>query len=60
MTDKDKLKALLTVFGVGFTENGDGDITCEHGDDKVGGYVCFYVDFEFDKNGKFVTMGAWE
>lgn len=28
--------------------------------DKVGGYTGFSTQFEFDKNGKFLTVGAWE
>lgn len=28
--------------------------------DKVGGYDGFYTRFEFDENGKFLTVGAWE
>ena len=26
----------------------------------VGGYQDFYTNFEFDKDGKFLSMGAWE
>lgn len=59
MNDKEKLKALLTEFGVGFTED-DASITCEEGDAKVGGYIGFGTTFEFDTEGKFIRMGAWE
>ena len=59
MTDKDKLKALLEELGIGF-DNDQGGVICEQGMEKVVGYSSFYVLFEFDKEGKFVQMGAWE
>ena len=59
MTDKDKLKALLEELGIGFDDAGE-DIVCEQGMEKVVGYSSFYTLFEFDKEGKFVQMGAWE
>lgn len=68
MTDKEKLIALLTEFGVGFTEeeglNEDrGEVSiieCAEGSDKVDGYVGFMTHFIFTLDGKFVEMGAWE
>lgn len=59
MTDKEKLIALLTEFGVGM-EVADTYVECESGSTKVGGYMCFYTLFEFDEQGAFITMGAWE
>ncbi|MFG9350137.1 hypothetical protein ACEP28_32440 [Pseudomonas aeruginosa] len=59
MSDQEKLKALLTEFGVGFTED-ETSISCEAGDAKVGGYIGFGTTFEFDTEGKFKRMGAWE
>lgn len=64
--DIDKLKALLTEFSVGFEiERGDTvtDITgiiCRQGAAKVGGYDHFLTSFDFDKDGNFLTMGAFE
>ena len=64
MTDYEKLKALLTEFGVGFkeVEHGSGarSIECHCEDSKITGYSCFYTSFEFNNEGKFIEMGAWE
>ena len=72
MTDYERLKQLLTNFGVGFTEgkyedqnnflNNYSYIRCENdGSAKIAGYSGFGTDFEFDSNtGKFFQMGAWE
>lgn len=61
MTDKEKLTALLTEFGVEWCEKEYG-IKCggykEY--DKITGYHGYYTLFEFDKDGKFEQMGAWE
>ena len=36
-------------------------ITVEQEDcNGIGGYDGFYTNFEFDKDGKFISMGAWE
>ena len=64
MTDYDKVKALFTELGIGFTEHDEKDnvkvICCEAGSDKVIGYSGFFTDFEFDEDGKFIQMGVWE
>ena len=64
-TDYDKLKALLTEFGVQISEPGNGEmeakvIGCYQGDAKVDGRPGFFTEFAFDKDGKFLNMGAWE
>jgi len=63
MTDFEKLKALLTEFGVGF-EVKEGklgtEVRCECGAHKVEGYSSFFTEFNFNKDGKFICMGAWE
>lgn len=59
MTDKEKLIFLLKEFGIGF-DDVCNDVTCEQGMNKVSGYSCFFTRFEFDTNGKFIEMGAWE
>ena len=63
MTDLEKLRTLLTGFGVGFSQK-DGEreitITCEQGYAKVAGYCCFVTLFSFDLEGKFKEMGAYE
>ena len=44
------------------TEDQDAIIITTEMEDttKVGGYTNFYTNFEFDKDGKFISMGAWE
>lgn len=63
-TDYQKLKELLTGFGVRFSketrENENQVIQCMSGWDKVDGYLGFFTDFEFNKEGKFIEMGIWE
>lgn len=73
MTDREKLVALLTEWGVGFEgENaqrqrhsvgGSGEdnsvILCQ-GDAKIGGYSGFLAVFEFDDAGAFQQIGVWE
>ncbi len=63
MSDYEKLKELLTSFGVGFTEKTHEDrllINCAYGSAKVTGYIDFLTSFEFDQSGKFIEVGAWE
>ena len=67
MNDKERLVALLRDFGVGFkeeetTSKGENiiQVVCEQGSDRVGGYRGFLTAFEFDRDGTFKTMGAWE
>jgi hypothetical protein len=67
MTDYEKLKALLTDFGVGFTEGivegGHLGITLEADgkvENKVTGYAFYYTEFVFTKDGAFKEVGIWE
>jgi hypothetical protein len=64
MADIEKLMALFTEFGIGFTaelaSNGTDVIMCQEGKSKIEGYPMFYTEFQFDENGKFVEMGAYE
>ena len=53
MTDKEKLEALLTEFGVMFNGT-EESVTIEQG------YPGFYTQFDFDDNGKFEHVGAYE
>lgn len=61
MTDKEKLEKLLTEFGVGWRNKPDG-IKCGGSNtyDKIDDYSGFYTLFEFDAEGNFTSMGAWE
>lgn len=70
MTDKEKLVALLTEFGVSFKDEkygaGDSSIVVKrdwHSDrpqNKVTGYNGFFTQFLFSREEKFIEMGAWE
>lgn len=62
MKDIDKLKTLLTKFGVLWREENRSGIMLhiEQPQEKVGGYNGFATYFHFDKEGKFKEMGAWE
>lgn len=69
MTDLEKLKALLTSWGVTFrqhldTASGLTDVVVggyyPNTQKKVSGYPGFYTSTTFDSEGKFVVMGAWE
>lgn len=73
-TDLEKVRELLDSLGVGYVSepsninNGTTSIRCGRklGEaiyeqyPKVGGYTGFYVAFEFDADGKFIEIGAWE
>ena len=67
MTDYEKLKNLLTEFGVKFKECSDEkyvNIVCAYPyvmkNSKISGYTGFYTKFIFNFHGKFIEMGAWE
>lgn len=69
MTDVEKLIELLSSFGVEFSRDDmaradtgkiSDVVTLYCGSEKVGGYCGFFTEFEFDENGTFVTVGAWE
>ncbi len=64
MSDIEKLMELFTEFGIefttGVTHEGYDRILCSEGKAKIDGYNGFYTTFEFDENGKFKEMGAWE
>lgn len=60
-TDKEKLMALFTELGIGFKQDKtSNDVNCEQGDAKIGGYRGFSTQFEFDAQGKFISMNCWE
>jgi hypothetical protein len=61
MTDRDMLTLLLMKWQVPFVLDGD-DIQVEDSASStaVTGYAGFYTVFEFDVNGDFLRMGAWE
>ena len=67
MTDLEKFKALFNSVGCEFTttheDYGEGEETrlfFEEGKEKVVGYNCFFTVIEFDKEGKFRHIGAYE
>lgn len=58
-TDKERLLALLSDFGISFTQ-GDGVTIEAKVGDKVKGYTGFCADFMFTPDGEFVEVGIWE
>jgi hypothetical protein len=62
VTDKEKLLALLGEWGVPSRTEDDNTVIVQVLDDsgKVGGYSGFFTAFDFDEDGTFVQMGAWE
>ena len=69
MTDLDKVKALFDELGIGYTHELTANpeyspcaqwLELYEGDAKIGGYSCFFTTFEFDRNGNFIKVGAWE
>lgn len=73
MKSIDDVTKFLDALGVGYTvepSNAKGSATrvrCgvgAYGSDtqhaKVGGYTGFYTAFEFDVDGTFIEIGAWE
>lgn len=58
-TGKEKLIALFTELSIGFELRGN-DLFCEEGKEKISGYSRFFTRFEFDSDGAFIQMGAWE
>lgn len=74
MTDKEKLLALLSEWGVPYKQEDIPSQPEERGEraviigltgdfpetDKVTGYTGFFTSFEFSLDGEFVRMGAWE
>jgi hypothetical protein len=71
-TDLEKLTKLLDSFGVPYSVEGssesdpmtsvtvgdDGDYY--HAKGVVKGFPGFYTAYQFDSNGEFISMGAWE
>jgi hypothetical protein len=66
MTDKEKTIALFTELGIGFFIEVQGKnkeieyIFCEYDNKNIKGLSWCHSYFEFDCNGKFVSMGAYE
>ena len=58
-TDRQKLKDLLDEWDVEYSEK-DGEVWCEEGKRGVGGYCAFLTAFDFNEDGKFLKMGAYE
>ena len=66
-SDLDGFKGLLDSFGVGYSDEEfyrtdiiRTVICCTQGDNKVGGFMGFFTRFDFDEDGKFLGMGAFE
>jgi hypothetical protein len=72
LTDKQKLEALFTEFGIGFKRipsfsigpnanvPSETTIYCSANEARIDGYNGFETSFEFDADGKFVKMDIYE
>jgi hypothetical protein len=74
MTDFERTKQFLDSLGILYVHNKldnsiqfgvplhkkDRDYYPHPKCDKVSGYGGNYTSFEFDKNGEFIRVGAWE
>ena len=68
MTDYEKLKNLLTEFGIEFIEESYNHwllgevngLTCRVGKNKIIGERRFQTDFKFKYNGSFIEMEVLE
>jgi hypothetical protein len=59
-TDKEKVMALFTELGIGFQqEKTSNNLVCTQGEKRIGGYRGFETVFEFEADGKFVSMNNW-
>lgn len=68
-SDKQKLESLLKEFGITHSDNShynarmfwtDNSVVLYSGSGNVEGYSDFYCKFEFDEQGKFISVGVWE
>lgn len=66
-TDEQKLIDVLHAFGIPFRNiktpqvcNSNFIVIDAKSSPKVNGYSGFQVEFHFDDDGKFMTMGIWE
>jgi hypothetical protein len=59
MTDKEKVISLFRELNIGFSDE-EGFVKTYSGDTNNVGYNFFYTEFRFDKDGTFVSMGAYE
>ena len=70
VTDREKLEALLTEWGVPFIQDEFDSNSIQVGNnfvekrfpesDLVGGYTGFFTEFSFNDDGSFDQMGAYE
>ena len=69
-TQKERLEELLKEFQIRYINNEHKDARGNWSDNcvvihegyknNVGGYLDFYCQFEFDEQGKFMSVGVWE
>lgn len=73
MSDLERLCKLFDDFGVKYKRDTDPfnkwqeiyifqkeDLIDEDQSDKVHGYIGFYTVYQFDQEGRFISMGAYE
>ena len=61
-SDKQKIMELLTSWDVPFYNDVECEITVcnDRGVPTLAGYDGFCTQYEFNEDGKFIRMGAWE
>ncbi len=59
-TDQQKLIDLLKEFGVSYTISEANSVMMQEGGGAVTSYYGFYVDFNFDPEGKFEDIAIYE
>jgi len=62
-SDIQKIRDLFSKLGIEFIEVSDSETThiiCEYGKNKIEGNHWCKTFFEFDLNGNFICMGAYE
>lgn len=64
MTDQEKVERLLTDLEIPYRIQVDSDdvvsVLIEVDNDRVKGYSCFYTEFRFTYDGKYIDIGIWE
>ena len=65
MTDYERTREFMESLDIGYTEDVDTvgqkiHILLQEGNKNISGYANFCTWFDFDLEGKFIQVGAWE